>query len=275
MKETKGFITILTGIYSFQDCVHFLAAIRKFHTEPIVILIDRVPFYLQTLLKAFPNVILKGAPANENPVLASRLAKVALYEASPFEKTIFLDCDICLLDKIDELFAALDEVDFLVTEDVQPDITKASNLLREKQEILPTLQKVGLPLNEKTIQYNTGVLGYRKSDKNEELFAKWRSYFEEVILKNQDVLLLKDQGAFAAAMETVKPSLKVLPATYNFLDKWKGNYNISEPIKVLHCTYPYRPQYAKNITRSLYTRIFDRLAKWFLPNQVENPWRRR
>ena len=158
----KGFITILTGIYSFQDCVHFLAAIRKFHTEPIVILIDRVPFFLQPLLRAFPNVILLPAPANENPVLASRLAKVALYEASPFEKTIFLDCDICLLGNINELFVALESVDFLVTEDVQPDITKASNLLREKQEILPTLQAVGLPLNEKTIQYNTGVLGIGK-----------------------------------------------------------------------------------------------------------------
>ena len=270
----KGFITILTGLYSFQDCVHFLAAIRKFHTEPIVILIDRVPFFLQPLLRAFPNVILLPAPANENPVLASRLAKVALYEASPFEKTIFLDCDICLLDNINELFVALESVDFLVTEDVQPDITKASNLLREKQEILPTLQAVGLPLNEKTIQYNTGVLGYRKSSNNENLFEKWRSYFE-VIRNNQDVLLLKDQGAFAAAVETVKPSLKVLPPTYNFLDKWKGNYNINDPIKVLHCTYPYRPQYAKNITRSLYTRIFDRLAKFLLPNQTENPWRRR
>lgn len=48
---------------------------------------------------------------------------------------------------------------------------------------------------------------------------------------------------------------------------------ILKPIKVLHSTYPYRPQYAKDLTRSLYTRIFDRLAKVFLPNQTKNPWR--
>ncbi|MGA9379691.1 MAG: hypothetical protein WBV73_13080, partial [Phormidium sp.] len=82
-----------------------------------------------------------------------------------------------------------------------------------------------------------------------------------------------DQGAFAAAIETVQPQMKILPPIYNYLDKWKKNYNINEPIKVLHCTYPYRPQYAKEITRSLYTRIFDRLAKVFLPNQTKNPWR--
>ena len=51
--EKQGFITILTGLYSFQDCIHFLASVRKFHQEPIVILIDQVPKYLQFLLLAF------------------------------------------------------------------------------------------------------------------------------------------------------------------------------------------------------------------------------
>ena len=53
----KGFITILIGLYSFQDCIHFLASVRKFHQEPIVILIAGVPRYLYPLLKAFKNVI--------------------------------------------------------------------------------------------------------------------------------------------------------------------------------------------------------------------------
>jgi len=270
--EKKGFITILTGLYSFQDCVHFLASVRKFHDEPIAILIDRVPRILYPLLTTAGNVILLPAPASENPVLASRLAKLALYDKSPFEKTIYLDCDICLLSKIDEVFDFLDEADFLVTEDVQPLIVKASNLLRVKQEILPTLQAVGLPVNENSVQYNGGFLGFKKSPKTKEFFQKWELYFE-IVRKNQDVLLLKDQGAFAAAIETVKPQMKILSPIYNYLDKWKSNYNISEPIKVLHCTYPYRPQYAKNVTRSLYTRIFDKVAKLFLPNQTKNPWR--
>jgi len=273
--EKQGFITILTGLYSFQDCIHFLASVRKFYPEePIVILIDRVPLVLYPLFKVFGNVILKPAPSNVNTVLASRQAKLSLYRESPFEKTIYLDCDICLLSKIDEVFEYLNEVDLLVTEDVQPSITKASNLLRVKQDILSTLQSVGLPLNENSIQYNGGFLGFRKSPKNEEVFNKWKTYFD-IVVNNQDVLLLKDQGAFAAAIETVRPNLKILPPTYNYLDKWKNNYNINEPIKVLHCTYPYRPQYAKNVTRSLYTRIFDRLAKVFLPNQTKNPWRLR
>ncbi|WP_138501920.1 hypothetical protein [Nostoc sp. PA-18-2419] len=160
--ETRGFITILTGLYSFQDCIHFLAAIRKFHQEPIIILIDGVPPVLYPFLKAFKNVILKPAPPNENTVLASREAKLALYRTSEFDKTIYLDSDICLLSDINDVFEYLDKYDLLLTE-----------------------------------------------------------------------------------------------------------------IKVLHCTYPYRPQYAKNITRSLYTRIFDRLAKVFLPNQVTNPWRKK
>lgn len=272
MDYQKGFITILTGLYSFQDCVHFLAAIRKFYGYPIVILIDRVPKILYPLLQVFGNVILKPAPSNENPVLASRLAKLALYRESPFDKTIYMDCDICLLANIDEVFDYLEKEDFLITEDVQPSIVEASNLLREKKEILPTLQAAGLPLNENSIQYNGGFMAFRKSPKNQEFFHNFQKYFD-VVLANQDVLLLKDQGAFAAAMEVTKPRVKILPPTYNYLDKWKKHYNIDEPIKVLHCTYPYRPQYAKNITRTLYTRIFDRFAKVLLPNQTKNHWR--
>lgn len=269
---TKGFITILTGLYSFQDCVHFLAAVRKFHQEPIIILIDRVPKVLYPLLTVFGNVILRPAPADENTVMASRLAKLALYQESPWEQTIYLDSDICLLANIQEVFAYLEEVDLLITEDVQPKISQATNLLRVKQEIVPTLQGAGLPLNENSIQYNGGFMAFRKSTKNAELFANFRKYFA-VVRDRQDVLLLKDQGAFAAAIAVTQPNMKVLPPNYNYLSKWKDNYQLEGEIKVLHCTYPYRPQYAKNITRSLYTRIFDKLAQFWLPNQVNNPWR--
>ncbi len=275
--ESRGFITILTGLYSFQDCVHFLAAIRKFHQEPIIILIDRVPKILYPFLTVFKNVILKPAPKNENTVLASREAKLALYAESEFEKTIYLDSDICLLTNINDVFEYLDEYDFLLTEDVQPYIVKATNLLRGNQEenlpnVLPILQSVGLPLKEDNIQYNGGFMAFRKTETTQVFFDKFKYYFE-IVKNNQDKLLLKDQGAFASAIATVQPKMKILPPTYNYLSKWKDAYNIEGEIKVLHCTYPYRPQYAKNITRSFYTRLFDKLAKVFLPSQVVNPWR--
>lgn len=275
--ESRGFITILTGLYSFQDCVHFLAAIRKFHQEPIIILIDRVPKILYPFLTVFKNVILKPAPKNENTVLASREAKLALYAESEFEKTIYLDSDICLLTNINDVFEYLDEYDFLLTEDVQPYIVKATNLLRGNQEenlpnVLPILQSVGLPLKEDNIQYNGGFMAFRKTETTQVFFDKFKYYFE-IVKNNQDKLLLKDQGAFASAIATVQPKMKILPPTYNYLSKWKDAYNIEGEIKVLHCTYPYRPQYAKNITRSFYTRLFDKFAKVFLPSQVVNPWR--
>ena len=275
--ESRGFITILTGLYPFQDCIHFLTAIRKFHQEPIIILIDQVPIVLYPFLKAFKNVILKPAPASENTVLASRQAKLALYAASEFDKTIYLDSDICLLSDINDVFEYLDEYDFLLTEDVQPSILKATNLLRGKQEdllpnVLPILQSVGLPLEADSVQYNGGFMAFRKAEVTKVFFEEFKRYFE-IVKNNQDKLLLKDQGAFASAIASVRPHKKILPPTYNYLSKWEEDYDIQDKIKVLHCTYPYRPQYAKNITRSLYTRVFDRFAKVFLPNQVTNPWR--
>jgi nucleotide-diphospho-sugar transferase len=277
--KSRGFITILTGLYAFQDCIHFLAAIRKFHQEPVIILIDHVPKYLFPFLKVFKNVILKPAPADKNTVLASRKAKIALYDASDFDKTIYLDSDICLLSDINDVFDYLEEYDFLLTEDVQPRISKATNLLRGKQQdmltnVLPTLQSVGLPLQEDSVQYNGGFMAFRRTETTKVLFDEFQRNFE-IVKNNQDKLLLRDQGAFAAAIASVKPRMKILPPNYNYLSKWKNSYNISGEIKVLHCTYPYRPQYAKNITRSLYTRIFDKFAQIFLPNQLTNPWRKK
>ncbi len=179
---------------------------------------------------------------------------------------------ILLLSPIYEVFDYLDEVDLLVTEDVQPAIAKAANLLRVEGDILSTLQSVGLPLGENSIQYNGGFIAFKKSSKNQELFLSFKKYFD-LVIAHQDVLLLKDQGAFAAAIASVKPKMKTLSPVYNYLDKWKEVYRIDEPIKVMHCTYPYRPQYAKNVTRTLFTRIFDRTAQIFLPNQLKNPWR--
>ncbi|WP_228057137.1 putative nucleotide-diphospho-sugar transferase [Tychonema sp. LEGE 07203] len=215
---------------------------------------------------------MKPATSYKNPVLASRQAKLALYRESLFDKTIYMDCDICLLSPIDEVFDYLDEADLLVTEDVQPAIAKAGNLLRVKQDILLTLQSVGLPLNKNSIQYNGGFIAFRKNSTNYEFFQSFKKYFE-IVVANQNVLLLKDQGAFAAAVESVRPKIKTLSPIYNYLDKWKDVYAIDKPIKVMHCTYPYRPQYAKNVTRSLLTRMVDRTAKIFLPNQLNNPWR--
>jgi lipopolysaccharide biosynthesis glycosyltransferase len=279
--KSRGFITILTGLYSFQDCIHFLASVRRFHQEPIIILIDRVPKILYPLLTVFKNVILIPAPANENTVLASRLAKLALYEASSeFEKTIYLDADICLLSDINDVFDSLDKYDFLLTEDVQPAIAKATNLVRGKQEdtlpnVLSILQSVGLPLQEDSIQYNGGFMAFKKTESTKVFFEKFKYYFE-IVRSNQDKLLLKDQGAFASAIATVRPKIKILSPAYNYLSKWKDCYQkIDEPIKVLHCTYPYRPQSAKDITNSIYTRVIDKLAKVILPNQITNPWRKK
>ncbi|HEY9762435.1 MAG TPA: hypothetical protein V6D07_07915 [Trichocoleus sp.] len=278
--QEKGFITILTGLYSFQDCVHFLASVRKFHKEPIIILIDQVPWFLRLILQSFKDVYLVPASSDKNPVLASRFAKISLYRASPFEKTIYLDCDTCLLDNINEVFEALDNFDLLLTEDIRPRIADAVNLLRVEQDfdtkhdVLTSLQKVGLPVTEETVQYNGGFIAFRKAAINKEVFDKFENYFK-IILENQDLFLLRDQGPLAASIAALQPRVQVMSPRYNFLSKWKNVYsNFNDSVKVLHCTYPMRPQYAKDVTKSLFTRIFDRLAKYLLPNQVKNPWRK-
>ncbi|MBP0019716.1 MAG: hypothetical protein J7647_19455 [Cyanobacteria bacterium SBLK] len=278
----KGFITILTGTYAFQDCIHFLTSVRKFHQEPILILINRVPRILYPCLTNFGNILLKEAPDSKNVVLSSRLAKFSLEKVSPFTKTVYLDNDICLLSNIDRLFDWLDEFELLLVKDVRSSIASSINLLRIKQDessqsiVLPTLQSLGFPLTESSAQFNGGMIAFSKSDRITEFFSKTKEYFD-LVLKNQEILYLRDQGAFASALEVVKPNVKFLPYIYNYMSMYKSTYpeDLGGEVKVLHCTYEYRPQYAKEITRTLYTRIFDRLAQWFLPQRNKNPWRKR
>lgn len=275
----SGFITILTGLYSYQDCVHFLASVRKFHDEPIVIVTGGVPPFLTWLLRRFKNVQICPAPAHLNPVLASRFAKVDLLNLSPFEKTIYLDCDICLLENISEVFDGLENYDLLLTLDIRDKVSDAINLLRVEQsfeheyDVVSELNSVGIPVTYQSVHYNSGLLAFKNTESNHELFKKYSAFFD-IVLRNQEKLLLRDQAALAAAIESVGPKIKVLPFQYNFLSKWKSCYpDSSQTIKVLHCTYPIRPQYAKEITRSMFTRVFDKLAKYLLPSQTANPWR--
>ena len=273
-QKTRGFVTILTGIYALQDCIHFLASVRNIYADPIVVLLDQVPWIVHPLLRAFGNVQLIPAPSHLNPVLASRRAKLALYDLSPFDYTLYLDSDICLLEPIDDVFKALEHRDLIVTKDVQPAIPQARNLVRNGYEILPTLQRLGFPLDDASIQYNGGFMAFSRSANVAQFFQSFCRYFG-IVVRHPNELKLKDQGALAAAIATTPLNLGILPPTYNFMDKWKQAYRLDPEvsIKVLHATYPYRPQYAKDRTRTLYTRLFDQLANVCIPNQRDNPWR--
>ena len=57
----------------------------------------------------------------------------------------------------------------------------------------------------------------KKNNQNQDIFNRFKQNFDKV-LANQELLLLRDKGAFAAAIEEVKLIIKVLPPTYNFLD---------------------------------------------------------
>ncbi|HEY9869066.1 MAG TPA: hypothetical protein V6D08_07860, partial [Candidatus Obscuribacterales bacterium] len=238
----KGFITILTGLYAFQDCFHFLASVRKFHTEPIAVLIDAVPKILQGLLTSHGNVTLVPAPSHENPQLASRLAKVALYELSPFSKTLYLDCDTCLLTNVAELFDLIGDADLVLTEDPQRSIGTATHLLRQPLGVVHSLNATGLTVTEDTVQYNGGLVGFGRSEGAARFFCEYKRFFERV-LRNQHLLNMRDQGALAAAVEKVKPSVRVLPANYNYLHEFAHRYStaVAAPIKIMHCRYPRRP----------------------------------
>ena len=89
------------------------------------------------------------------------------------------------------------------------------------------MQSVGLPFGENTIQYNSGFIAFKKSSKNQEFFQNFKKYLE-IVITNQNLLMLRDQGAFAAGIEAVKPKMKTLSPVYNYLDKWKATYTIDQ-----------------------------------------------
>ena len=101
-------------------------------------------------------------------------SKVDYISFSPFEKTIYLDTDIIVVRKIDELFDLLENYDVIATLDTARKRENISNLIDEYKKIPYAFGEV-----------NGGLLGFTKFAKIN-ILNKWPNIFISIWIKLED-----------------------------------------------------------------------------------------
>lgn len=153
-----------------------------------------------------------------------------MYEHSPYEKTFFIDSDTYFLDDCQELFDLLDYFDICIAQAPNDDYLLEIN----GEKILGYYS------------YNTGVIVFRRSKQNAELFAAWNDRYD---------IEIHDQPLFMKALLKTSPKVYVFPNIYNA--RTPGILSLMPAaVKIIHGRHNNYKAVAKNINKKLINRAW-------------------
>lgn len=156
------------------------------------------------------------------PESATLLDKPRMYELSPYEQTLYLDADTEVLGRLDFGFEQARRHNLALA------ICEAGMARRYSRSIRGDL-----------VEYNTGVMFFRKCAENAALFARWSelaqtvdSLVEFIAGSRVEQMPYNDQAAFAMAVHELGVNPFVLPHNWNYRYKWQPC--VHGPVKVWH-----------------------------------------
>jgi hypothetical protein len=194
MPSTRGVLYLKWGSAAEAPLQRSLAALRAVHPE--------LPAHVVSL-----------------PDNATLLDKAGMFDASPFEQTLFLDADTVVLDRLDFAFekAAKFGIACCICE-------------------CPWARRYG-GLSGDLIEYNTGVLFFTRQMKP--LFDAWKANAgidSSITFKAHGGELarmpLNDQAGFAKAVDDLGICPYVLPLNWNLRPNWQNI--LCGPVKIWH-----------------------------------------
>jgi hypothetical protein len=151
----------------------------------------------------------------------SLLDKAKMLSISPFDETLFLDADAVVLERLDYGFSAAREHGVACSICENPWACRYPSIKGD------------------TVEYNTGVMFFTKTQRTQSLFGLWESMnntidssitWEEAGIEKK--MAHNDQCGFAAACFALGFHPYVLPMNWNFRPKWHRTWWGS--IKVWH-----------------------------------------
>lgn len=175
---------------------------------------------IQTLYQQHPELPVTIKEIAENSTL---LDKPVMYELSPYEETLFLDVDTAVLGKLDYGF------DCAARHGLACVICESPWARRHQNSITGELT-----------EYNTGVLWFRKDDRNAALFKRWGELaktmdssivFVDMKGRTQKAPL-NDQASFAKAVDELGFNPFVLPMNWNYRASFEPFF--FGPIRIWH-----------------------------------------
>lgn len=192
----KGIVYITTGEDFVEEAKISARSVKDQMPEtPITIITDQNPSD-----EVFDQVIDIQNPRNDFG------DKVVNLDRIPYEKAIFLDTDIYVEQDISEIFDLLDEFDLAAA-------------------MAPVGYDSNLDVPESFPEYNTGVIGLKKSDKLTDFIEQFQSMFHK---ENLD----EDQPMFRKALYESSLRIATLPTEYNCRFSFPGY--VEGDVKIFH-----------------------------------------
>jgi len=194
--DDAGVVYVVYGDRAVKEARDSVKSIKGLHPSlPVVIVSDDDPGIKETQFVY-----------HEDTDPGARAAKLATYELSPFERTLYLDADTVAISSLAGGFNLLQNFDVALA----IDLTTAAQgvlagMLTYTEEERSATREV-LPTPHLT-QYACGAIFFRKSDETAKLFQAWRAEWLR--------FRWRDQGAFLRALYRTPIRHVALPIEWN------------------------------------------------------------
>jgi hypothetical protein len=202
-----GYLYIAIGDLFLKEAELSARSLRRFTKYPVCLVTDNPVFHSMH----FSQII-----RVEN-IGRSFEVKIAGMQLSPYDKTVFLDCDTFVCNPIDEIFDLLDKFDMAMTV-YQGGISKS---FWDKYK--PDYK---LSLVNSLYEYHTGVIGFKKNKTVTDFIDKWLSI-------HRDLNIYADMPTFREAFLKYPLMVATLPYEYN-VQGIKSMTVLHGPVRVIH-----------------------------------------
>ena len=144
--------------------------------------------------------------------------KTRLMRDSPYDRTVFIDADIFVVEPFPELFCLLDRFDCAATHE---EYVNTDWFNRYPRGDIPS----SFP------EFNTGVLLFKRSTQMNAVLKEWEALYAQY-LKEKPGQQIGDQPFFRAALYCSEARVATLTREYNC--KFRGQGYLNGLVKVLH-----------------------------------------
>lgn len=211
---TQGVIYVATGEKYIAEALASAASLKaRSPALPVCFFTD------QALTSSLVDQIIPLEQAKYHPTLKPRCLA-----ASPFDRTLFLDTDTYVCADLSGMFALLDRFDLAAVHDNH---AFQGSALRHLADVMTSVP-------EAFVQFNGGVILFRRSPAMTELFKRWIQLIErnERLAAERGGKHQRDQTALREAIYESSLQVATLPREYNCRYHFVGALN-SDP-KILH-----------------------------------------
>lgn len=177
----KGFLYVAFGTEYDKVAAYSVKHLRTVSSLPVCVVTNLVKQNRSSIWSGIKDVVFRYLKLND---LESRVAKCKPDIISPFEKTIYVDCDTVVLSKkFVEVFDFLDFCDIAL-----PAHTIQESIDRLKMPIYKQAIKDFRPKKVDYV-YQAGVLAFRKNKRVRSFFELWYSYWRKRKLRDMPCLV--------------------------------------------------------------------------------------